>query len=293
MSELSEMRVGRITGSRVSAILGLSPWQTRADVLRAMVREALGAPPEFCGNAATRWGQRMEPLAIMAYEQQTGLLVEELGCIVHPDHDFLAATPDGGIGEHGLIEVKCPYRGTYTQMPDYYLPQVQLQLAVTGRAWCDAVIAHMAEDGQVLALHVQRIDRDAGWLDRHMDALREFCADYLAALESPEPHLAPLPGSEPRTDQAWREAVEAWREAQERLSAARADVDAAIATLRELAGDQPAKGCGVQLIRTERPGAIRYADALRALAPDADLEPYRGQPSVSWSVRTCKEQGDA
>ena len=54
--EWFEQRKGRITGSRVGAILGMSPWQKPADVLRAMVREYHGASTEFTGNPATDHG---------------------------------------------------------------------------------------------------------------------------------------------------------------------------------------------------------------------------------------------
>ena len=46
-AEWQQQRTMRITGSRVGAILGLSPWQKPKDVLREMVRQYHGAPSEF------------------------------------------------------------------------------------------------------------------------------------------------------------------------------------------------------------------------------------------------------
>ena len=72
---LDVRRTGKITGSRVAAILGLSPYSKRADVMREMIREHYGVETEFKGNIATEHGQRHEQDAIAWYEAQTGDLV--------------------------------------------------------------------------------------------------------------------------------------------------------------------------------------------------------------------------
>ena len=51
----------------------------------------------------------MEDIARDYYEYHTGNEVTETGLIVHPTHQFLAASPDGLIGLDGCIEIKCPY----------------------------------------------------------------------------------------------------------------------------------------------------------------------------------------
>ncbi len=177
-AHLDPRRNGRITGSRVGAILGLNPYQSRDDTLRLMVRENFGAEPEFKGNEATRYGQDNEARAISLYGEPShggGILV------IHPDHDFLAVTPDGLIGDSGMIEVKCPYRGTYThwQEKPYYEAQIRLQLACTGRSWCDFVVLH--RDGN---LHVSRLQHDGRWLTTMLPSLEAFMADYHAAIKT-------------------------------------------------------------------------------------------------------------
>src|SRR5690606_12583446 len=108
---LSPDRVGRITGSRVAAILGANPYQSRDDVLREMVRQYHGAEPEFSGNDATRHGERHEPDALALYESENGCMTHGGGeLVIHPQHDFLAVTPDGLVGENGMVECKAPYR---------------------------------------------------------------------------------------------------------------------------------------------------------------------------------------
>lgn len=276
MSELDLRRSGRITGSRVAAILGLSPWQTRADVLRDMVRQANGLPSDFQGNVATRWGEAHEAEAIAMYETTHGVMThggQEL--VIHPDHDFLAVTPDGLVGHTGMIEVKCPYRADYDTIPDHYVPQVQLQLAVTGRAWCDFVIWR---DG---GIKVQCIEADPEWLPSVLPALYDFMTDYRAALADPAVYLESLE----RTDAEWRAAASTYLAAAEALAAAKAAADAAKDALIDLA-PEGGKGCGVTLSKAVRKGSVQYAKALKDLAPDADLSAYMGAESTYYTVRT-------
>jgi putative phage-type endonuclease len=275
---LSPLRVGRLTGSRVAAALGLNPYNSRADVLREMVREHFGAEREFTGNEATRWGQDHEPQALALYEAQAGVMTYGGGeLLIHPAHDFLAVTPDGLVGDDGMIECKAPYRGKYSTLAEvpYYAPQVQLQLAVTGRKWCDFVVWR---DG---AISVDRIAADPFWLPSVLPALAAFMADYAAALAAPDAHLA----DKERSDKAWRDAADDYLGALAALNDLEAIVKAKREALLALAGDATAKGCGVQVIRSERAGSVAYAKALKDLAPDADLTPYTGKPTTVFTVK--------
>lgn len=275
MSELDPRRTGRITGSRVAAILGLSPYATRADVLREMVRQAHGLEPDFQGNVATRWGEAHESDAIALYESEHSVMTHGGGeLVIHQDYDFLAVTPDSLVDRDGMIEVKCPYRGDYTTIPDYYVPQVQLQMAVTVRKWCDFVIWRY---GQIT---VQRIAADPDWLPSVLPTLYDFMADYREAVKEPGAHLEPLE----REDDDWRSAAEAYRAAMAAAEAAKTASDAAKERLIELA-PAGAKGCGVTLSKATRKGSVKYADALKALAPDADLTPYMGAETTYYTVR--------
>jgi len=276
---LSELRIGRITGSRVSAILGLNPYSKRTDVLREMVREHHGAPSEFTGNDATRYGQKMEPQALAQYESERGVMTYGGGeCVVHPVHDFLAVTPDGLIGDDGMIECKAPYRGNYTDWTGaaYYVPQMQLQMAVTGRDWCDFAV--LQRDG---VLHVTRMERNPEWLNDVMPLLESFMADYHSAIAAPDAYLA----DKERNDSAWQKAAKAYLTARATKESAEADERAAKDALLALAPDG-GKGCGVNVIRSERAGAIAYAKAIKDLLPDADLSVYQGKSTVVFTVRT-------
>ena len=89
-TEWFNARKGRITGSMVGAVLGVNPWSTPDDAMRTMVRSYFGADSEFTGNIATEYGVTNEPNATKDFEMTTGLNVEEVGFLVHVDHDWLS-----------------------------------------------------------------------------------------------------------------------------------------------------------------------------------------------------------
>lgn len=280
--EWQAARTGRITGSRVGAILGLSKYRTRADVMREMVRQALGAAPEFTGNEATRYGEAHEADAINTYEQIFGELVMPSALVVHPEYEWLGASPDGLVGNDGMVECKCPFRSKYVDPSAEYIAQMQLQMACTGRAWCDFVVWR-----ELVPLISVRVDRDADWLPRNLDALQAFHAEYLDVLSEKE-LSAPYLADKERDDAEWRSAVEAWRRANIE-AASYAELEKAARQKLLTLAPQGAKGCGVQVVKVERAGTIRYADALKSMLPDVDLSPWRGKPSISYQVRESKE----
>ena len=82
-------------------------------------------------------GNRFEAEAANIYSQVTGIdLVEEpIGLVMHPDEDYIAATPDRLAKYFPInIEIKCPYRRRHIShsIPSYYYPQVQHQMYVLG-----------------------------------------------------------------------------------------------------------------------------------------------------------------
>jgi putative phage-type endonuclease len=247
VTALSPERVGRITGSRVAAILGLSPYATAESVLRAMVRERLGAPPEFSGNIATEWGKDNEPAATADYERYRGVMVHaDQHFVVHPSIDYLGCTPDGLVGETGMVQIKCPYRATYTTLderPDY-AAQIQFELAVLDREWSDFVVWRPS------GLAVTRTGRDPGWLDANLAALDLFIADYEDAVHDTDRHRAFLDDAETvpvRDDFEWQMAALEWLEASSTYNRAKTAREAARQRLIDLAAGQEARGAGVSV----------------------------------------------
>lgn len=272
-----EGRKRRITASRVGAILGLSKYRTSDDVMREMVRDALGAEREFTGNEATSHGEAHEADALAEYERITGTMVEPCGLVVHPGYDWLGVSPDGLVGADGLVECKCPFRARYMTPSDEYTAQMQLQMAVTGRAWCDFAIWRAGEP-----LTVVRVMRNDLWLGNNMAVLGGFMRDFISIIEHVDlaaPYLAP----KERADRDWRDAANSWAAAKAALDSAKQREEHARATLIELA-PAGAKGCGLTLSKVETEGRTDYKRAITQMLPDVDLSPFKGKPSISYRI---------
>ena len=91
-------RRGKLTASNLGASLGLVSYTSR----KVAYSRALGLD-KFQGNDATQWGNDNEMNGILAYQAKTGNLVAPTGLHVHRDYDWLAGSPDGFVGERGMI----------------------------------------------------------------------------------------------------------------------------------------------------------------------------------------------
>ena len=111
---------------------------------------------------ALEWGKMHEATAIAEYTMETGRDVKPAP-FVNLDGWPIGASPDGLVGDDGLIEVKCPYSmgGFSRYVSDGYesaKDQVQGQMWITGRAWCDFV-AYDPRNAEFRQLHVVRVER--------------------------------------------------------------------------------------------------------------------------------------
>lgn len=132
-------RQNALTSSDVAAVLGVNPWATGLSVLQKKINPA----HRFKGNAATRHGVINEDRALKLYEAREGRKVIAFGLIFHPwkTYKWLGGSPDGITTDGRLLEIKCPYRRDIGdgEVPDYYIPQIQVMMAVTGLPVCDFV----------------------------------------------------------------------------------------------------------------------------------------------------------
>jgi putative phage-type endonuclease len=166
-------RLGKATASRfkdaIAALKSGAPAQAQQDYLTELVVERLTqAPVQRYANAGMQWGTEQEPAARTAYERATGRIVEETGFVAH-DTLMAGCSPDGLVDWDGLIEIKCPYNtGNHIEtllngMPSMHMAQVQGQMWITGREWCDFV-SFDPRMPEALQLHVQRIHRDPSFI---------------------------------------------------------------------------------------------------------------------------------
>tara|TARA_R110000851_G_scaffold160243_1_gene303460 strand:+ start:3893 stop:4519 length:627 start_codon:yes stop_codon:yes gene_type:complete len=146
-AEWLAMRLGKVTASKVSDVLskgrGSAPSKMAETYMIELVAEVLtGNSKPFFENDAMRWGTETEPQARAMYAVNNDFVdVKEVAFVEH--NEQVGISPDGLIGDKGLLEIKCP--NTTTQIKralsdDYsadYKAQIQMQLWVTEREWCD------------------------------------------------------------------------------------------------------------------------------------------------------------
>lgn len=150
--EWRSIKAGKISGSRFRAVLDLSkrngkPNKARRELVDDLVRELeTGLLTEVEPNEYMAHGTRCEPMACALYEWERDVTVEHAAWIPHPTIEYVGFSPDGLIGDDGILEIKSPAlepRHLRTvesgKCPDDYMPQVQGGLWVTGRQWCDFV----------------------------------------------------------------------------------------------------------------------------------------------------------
>ena len=140
---------------------------SRANYAAELVAERLtGSPGERYTNAAMQWGLDTEALARAAYEFRHDVTTGEAGFIKHFCIDYAGASPDGFVGDHGLVEFKCPNTATHIDtllsgaIPEKYRLQMQWQMACADKAWCDfaSFDPRLPEE---MRLFVKRCERDA------------------------------------------------------------------------------------------------------------------------------------
>ena len=145
----------------------------------------------FEGNKYTEWGNEHEADAIRRYEEEQFVTVH--GQQENVSEGWLSCTPDGLVGDDGLVEVKCPYSEyvhlSYLldtdELVKKYNDQVQFQMMLTGRKWCDLVSYHPHWAGGKDLLIV-RVYPDPAWVDRcrsRMEQVEEVVQEVLEELE--------------------------------------------------------------------------------------------------------------
>jgi putative phage-type endonuclease len=167
------MRLGKVTASRVADVMAVGKSgeaATRRNYRIQLVCERLtGMKDEGFTNHHVERGITLEPVARSLYETLTSVFVNEIAFVNHPTIEMAGASPDGLVGDDGLIEIKCPTAANHVETvlsgksPAKYYHQMQWQLACTGRKWNDFV-SYCPDVGDNLALYVYRVERDDAYI---------------------------------------------------------------------------------------------------------------------------------
>ena len=183
--EWRALRAGKVTASRIADMMAKTKTgyaASRTNYAAQLVAERLsGVMENGYSNAAMQWGKDNEADARVAYQFRTDKVGTEVGFVDHPSIPMSGCSPDGLVGDDGLVEIKAPNTATHinslldTKAPAGYLLQMQWQLSCTGRKWCDFVSydPRLPEAMQMVVFHVKRDDALIADLEKHVLAFVE------------------------------------------------------------------------------------------------------------------------
>jgi YqaJ-like viral recombinase domain len=190
-------RLGCLTSSRIADALakpkrGNGELQCRADYkLELAVERITNKPIGHYVSVDMQRGIDEEPRARAAYELRTGSEVTLIDFVLHPSIRWGGCSPDGGVGEDGLVEFKVPRPTTHAEyllaesIPEEYILQMAWQLACCpDRKWNDFV-SFCSDFPEPLNLFICRMHRD----NTLIADLEQQGMQFLAEVENLESRL--------------------------------------------------------------------------------------------------------
>jgi putative phage-type endonuclease len=151
-------------------------------LIELALQRTTGIIEESYSNAAMEWGTKTEPQARVAYEVKSGNFVDQVAFCNHPLIEWFGCSPDGLVNDMGLVEIKCPNSTTHWEYfkskkpPNKYFIQMQAQMSVTGRDWCDFISfdPRMPDRSQLL---VVQVPRDEEFIETMETEIKQFLSE--------------------------------------------------------------------------------------------------------------------
>lgn len=186
-------RIPRATGSNFAAVMATiksGEAATRRNYRAQKVVEILtGKSTEGFVSKAMQDGIDREAMGRLVYESRTGNLVQEVGFIVH-DSIMAGASPDGLIDDDGCLEIKAPTLATHLDYiylpanacPSEYIPQVQGEMWIAERKWCDFV-SYQPDFPEKHQIVIRRVFRDDAYIKKLELEVIKFMDEVTEALQ--------------------------------------------------------------------------------------------------------------
>ena len=178
--EWFDLRLGKVTASHFKDVLNKKSGR-ETYMLRLATERAFGVREETYQNRFMEEGTEKEPDAREFYALTNWVDVEQVGFVEKTED--VGCSPDGLVGDDGLIEIKCPKLTTHYKyikkgvLPAEYKPQVQGQMWVCETQWCDFISYHpdaVTVDGEDQRLFIVRVERDEVYLATLSAAVATF-----------------------------------------------------------------------------------------------------------------------
>lgn len=191
-------RLGRITASNFGALMtlprskkdreaGLISETARTYLVKKVSEVLTGMSKEFT-TQSMEWGSETEDEARKIYELENMVEVKQIGFAILESNPIVGGSPDGLVGDDGIIEIKCPDSNTFTgyllgdSIVKGYMAQIQGNLWILDRSWCDFIVYDPRVIREDLRIHIMRVDRDDEYISKIAQAVDRALINYGAML---------------------------------------------------------------------------------------------------------------
>jgi exodeoxyribonuclease (lambda-induced) len=161
--EWFKVRLGKFTASDAQAI-GNNGKGLETLAFEKVAEILTGKTKDQYTNEDMERGKELEGMARNSYEIETGYVVKQVGFVEL--NEFCGCSPDGLIGDDGLVEIKCKNNPNFVRhlyekkIESEYLWQVQMQMYVAGRNWCDFVVFNENFEKTISTIRVERNEEE-------------------------------------------------------------------------------------------------------------------------------------
>jgi hypothetical protein len=194
-------RRNRITASNCGRIFSLQNSTNNTSILKSLL-----SPTDISHSENIKYGVNNEPEAKRMFTFLNGLDVQECGLFISPENGILAASPDGLLGDDGILEVECvtcvpekipkrpdsflifkdkknPSSGLMLKKTHKYYFQILMQLHVTKRKYCDLFVYHKPKDVDANIEYFQeRILRDEETENKWIQVKEKLLKFYMSEM---------------------------------------------------------------------------------------------------------------
>jgi predicted phage-related endonuclease len=182
--EWHQQRLGKLTASRFEDLVtrdksGKKPGVAAMKYVYEKVAELLTNAPHIVTSQAMDWGNEMEAFARTKYTEITKNEVTQAGFFEYTE--MSGGSPDGLVDEDGIIEIKCPFNPANhietiitNEVPVKYIYQIQGNLMVTDRKWCDYISYDPRVQEPSLQIFIMRVHRDEEIINEIKERIEEI-----------------------------------------------------------------------------------------------------------------------
>lgn len=273
-SQWLEWRKNIITATDAAVIMGVSPYVTPYQLRQ----RKLGLISEQPSNKAMQRGTELEPEARAKFIFDNKLHMVP-ACVQSSLHDFLGASLDGISADTStLLEIKCNGKSRHEDVlkgiiPDLHMIQMQHQLLVTAAFTC----IYYSFDGK--NAHQIEVFPDENFSKEYLPKAQSF---WECLKNNIPPDLTDRDYCDMQDNREWDAVATLYKGLNESIRHLEGRREEARKKLIEICDDQPSRGSGIKLIKSNMIGRIDY-DKIPELK-SIDLNAYRKPASISWRV---------